>query len=117
MKKNIIQLSAGILIGIINGFLGAGGGIIAVPVLKKLGLEQKEAHANAVALILPLSLLSGILYITKNYVSINDAFSYIPTGLLGALIGAFFLKKISPFWLKKIFSLFMIYAGVRLLLR
>ena len=117
MKKNIIQLSFGFLIGVINGLLGAGGGMITVPVLKKMGLEQNDAHANAVAVILPLSLLSGILYISKGYVSVNDAFAYIPTGLLGALVGTFFLKKISPLLLKKVFSVFMIYAGIRLLLR
>ena len=65
MKNKIITLTFGFLIGIINGLLGAGGGMIAVPALKKLGMEQKDAHRNAVAVILPLSVLSAVLYILR----------------------------------------------------
>ena len=120
MKKtrlNITTAGFGLLIGAVNGLLGAGGGMIAVPLLKKMNLEQKEAHANAIAVILPISILSAILYLYKDYVNLSDALPYIPTGILGAVLGTYFLKKISPLWLKRIFGFFMIYAGVRLLLK
>ncbi len=116
-KSNLITAAAGLAIGIVNGLLGAGGGMLAVPMLKKMGLEQKAAHANAVALILPVSVLSAILYLSKNYVNLSDAIAYIPTGILGAILGTYFLKKISPLWLKRIFGIFMVYAGIRLLVR
>ena len=116
-KSIFIPAAAGLCIGIVNGLLGAGGGIIAVPLLKKLGLERKEAHANAVAVILPITVLSAVLYLLKGYVSLSDSLPYIPGGLAGALVGTYCLKKISPVWLKRIFGAFMIYAGVRLLLR
>ena len=115
-KKDLIALS-GIGIGFLNGLLGAGGGMIAVPILKRLSLSQKEAHANAVALILPITVLSAVLYLLNGYVTLKQSLIYIPTGIIGSLIGAFLLKKISPLWLKRIFSFFMIYAGVRLLLK
>jgi len=38
-------------------------------------------------------------------------------GVAGALLGTYCLKKISPLWLKRIFGAFMVYAGVRLLLK
>ena len=117
MKKSLVTLSSGFAIGVLNGLLGAGGGMIAVPILKKMGLDQKKAHENAVAVILPLSILSGALYIFKGYVTIGDAFAYIPTGLIGAVLGTIFMKKISSHWLKRIFGGFMVYAGVRLLLK
>ena len=120
MKKttsNITTAGFGFLIGAVNGLLGAGGGMIAVPLLKKAGLEQKEAHANAVAVILPISILSAVLYLYKDYVNLFDPLPYIPTGILGAVLGTYFLKKISPLWLKRIFGFFMIYAGMRLLLK
>lgn len=116
-KKNITTAAAGLLIGGINGLLGAGGGMIAVPMLKKAGLEQKEAHANAVAVILPISVLSAVLYVIKGYVNISDSLPYIPTGVVGSVLGTLILKKISPLWLKRIFGAFMVYAGVRLLLK
>lgn len=116
-KENLISAAAGLAIGAVNGLFGAGGGMLAVPFLKKLGFEQKSAHANAVAVILPISIISAVLYIYKDYVNLSDALIYMPTGVIGALIGAWILKKISPLWLKRIFGGFMVYAGVRLLLR
>lgn len=115
-NKKFLTIVLGLLIGIINGLLGAGGGMLAVPALKKLGLDQKDAHRNAVAVILPLTVFSSVLYLIDGRVSINDALIYIPGGLIGAILGTFLLKKISSKWLAVIFSLFMIYSGVRLLL-
>ncbi len=116
-KSTIKTAAAGLSVGVVNGLLGAGGGMLAVPILKKMGLEQKAAHANAVALILPISILSAILYLYKDYVNLSDAVTYIPSGVLGAVLGTYILKKISPLWLKRIFGFFMVYAGVRLLIR
>lgn len=104
-------------IGSVNGLFGAGGGMIAVPMLKSKGLSQKQAHKNAVAVILPLTVLSAIMYIIKGYVKPSSALIYIPTGVIGSLIGIKILEKISPKLLKGIFGGFMVYAGVRLLLR
>ena len=116
--KNFVTISLmGMLIGVVNGCFGAGGGMIAVPMLKKVGLDVKESHANAVALILPITLISGIVYIMKDYVKLSDAISFIPTGVLGAVLGTLALKKISPLWLKRIFGGFMVWAGLRLILR
>lgn len=105
------------LIGIVNGCFGAGGGMIAVPLLKKSGLNVKESHANAVAVILPITIISGAVYLMKDYVNLSDAIKFVPTGIIGSIIGTLVLKKISPFWLKKIFGGFMVWAGVRLILR
>lgn len=107
----------GIAIGVVNGVFGAGGGMIAVPLLKQNGLDQKSAHANAVAVILPITLISAILYLIKGSVSFADSLIYIPTGLIGSLIATFALQKFSNKLLQKIFSIFMIYAGVRLLIK
>lgn len=116
-SKNIKVVVSGLLIGVVNGLFGAGGGIVAVPILSKMGLEKKESHANAVAVILPISVLSAVLYFMKGYVAIPDALPYIPTGIIGALLGTYSLRKISPLWLKRIFGVFIIYAGVRLLMK
>ena len=115
--KKVLNLFFGLSIGFVNALLGAGGGMLAVPVLKKNGLSQKAAHINAVAVILPISILSAVLYIKNGYVTLADAYIYLPTGLLGALIGTFLMKKISSLWLKRIFGAFMVYAGVRLLVK
>lgn len=117
MNFKLLTGVGGFAIGIANSLFGAGGGIIAVPVLQKAGLSKKESHANAVAVILPISLLSALLYIMKGNVTIGEASPYILTGIIGSVLGTFILSRISPLWLKRIFGIFIIYAGIRLLLK
>ena len=113
----MLTVAGGLGVGLINGILGAGGGMIAVPVLKLAGLEQKQAHANAVALILPVSFLSAMLYISKGRVDLSDAMPYLGPGVIGAVLGTLILSRISSPALRKIFAVFMVWAGIRLLIR
>ena len=117
IKKLLKPTILGLGVGFINGVFGAGGGMLAVPILKSEGLSQKSAHANAVAVILPITVLSAVLYLVKGSVSLADSLAFLPTGLIGSVIAAFALQKFSNKWLQKIFAAFMIYAGVRLLLK
>lgn len=116
-KRNLSTVIYGLLIGTVNGLLGSGGGIVAVLALKRMGFDQKSAQQNAVAIILPITVFSAALYLIRGNVALSDAFAYIPTGILGAIIGSFIIKKISPKVLRVAFGIFMIYAGVRLLMR
>ena len=116
-KINFKALLLGVAVGLVNGVFGAGGGMLAVPILKSNGLNQKSAHANAVAVILPITVISTILYLIKGNVALSDSFSFIPTGLIGSVIATFMLQKFSNKLLQKIFAVFMIYAGIRLLIR
>ena len=116
-KETVFSAFSGFLIGAVNGLLGAGGGMLAVPMLKKSGMSQKQAHANAVAVILPISLVSAIAYIIKGNVSIGEAVPFMPSGVVGAIAATFLLKKISPIYLKIIFGGFMVWAGIRMLIK
>lgn len=116
--KKITLYAGGFLIGIINGLLGAGGGMLAVPLLSKFGgMDQRTAQANSVAVILPLTVFSAVMYILRGSVNIKDAIIFIPTGLLGAIIGTYLIKKIPNKILKKIFAVFMIWAGYRMIVK
>lgn len=84
-----------------------------MPILKKMGLPQKAAHKNAVAVILPITAISASLYLLSGRVRLLDAVPFIPLGLVGAVLGTVLMQKISSTFLKKIFALFMIWAGVR----
>lgn len=112
-KKFII----GFFIGLINSLLGACGGILSVAALKKEGLGQREAQANAVAIILPITIISSLFYIYNGYVDVNQAFIYIPGGIIGAITGGFLLPKIPQKILKKIFAVLVIWAGIRMITR
>ena len=103
--------------GFINGLIGAGGGTVAVPMLKRLGLEPKQAHAGSIAIIWPLSAISAALYLRAGEVRLTDALGYIPAGAVGAVIGAWLLGRLPDKWVRRVFAVFMIWAGVRLMLR
>ncbi len=113
-KKKLLSYLGSVGVGIVNGLLGAGGGMLAVPLLKSAGAEQKQAHASSIALILPLCIFSAILYLINGRVSISQSLGYMPAGAVGAVIGAWILGKISDKWLRRLFALFMIWAGVRM---
>ncbi len=116
-KKKYLYYSLGLLCGLVNGLLGAGGGMIAVPLLKKCGLDTKQSHANAVAVILPITLFSAVVYMLKGYVNLKDALIFMPFGVLGTIFATWLLKKISPVLLRAVFGGFMIWAGIRMLMR
>ena len=99
----------GLGIGLLGGFFGSGGGILAVALLQKQGLEPRRAHATSIAIILPLSLISLIVY------WLNGLPFFVPA-LLGSAAGAVLLKKIPVQLLKLIFAGLILYSGVRLLM-
>ena len=107
----------GTLIGIVNIMLGAGGGMLTVPFYKKLGLSQKQAQINAVATMLPISIVSAYVYLQNGDVKIDDTYVYLLPGLIGSIAGTFFIKRISNKVLSILFSGFMIWAGMRLLFK
>ncbi|MEG1887773.1 MAG: sulfite exporter TauE/SafE family protein [Oscillospiraceae bacterium] len=113
--KDLWLIIGGFCIGVINGLLGAGGGMLAVPLLKSVGLSTKEAHANSLVVILPLSIFSAILYLVYGRVALMDALPFIPAGLIGAFLGTVLLKKVPDAWIRRIFALFIIWAGVKIL--
>ena len=111
-----LKNSIGIFIGIINALLGSGGGLVTVPYLNKRGLPQQKAQATSVFVILPLTILSTLLYMKHNLFTLKEAWLFLPFGVAGAVLGGIFLKRIPANLLKIVFSLFMIYAGVRMLI-
>ncbi len=117
MKKYIGKISGGFAVGFVNALLGAGGGMLAVPILTKLEKNRKKAHSSSVAVIMPLSVLSAFLYLKSGDVTFGDALPFLPFGLVGAAVGTYLLKKISNKMLCRIFALLMIWAGIRLLLK
>ena len=116
-KENILSVLGGALVGILNGMLGAGGGMLVVPMLKKLGLQQTNAHATAVAVIFPLSMLSAAAYLLLGHYELGQAAGYLLPGAAGALAGGLLLSKIPAKWLRKIFACFMVWAGIRMVMR
>ena len=107
----------GALIGVINGFFGGGGGMVVVPLLNKMfGLEQKKAQATALFVILPISLVSTIVYMSYNSIAFSSGWPVILGIVAGGVVGAKFLNKLNNKVVKYIFVFFMLLGGVGMLI-
>lgn len=112
----IIKLtSIGIITGILNGLFGSGGGTVVVPALNIImQSEVHKSHATAIAVILPLTVVSTVIYILHGITDWPLTIKVGTGSIIGGYIGASILNKIKPSLLKKIFGLFMIAASVRM---
>ena len=109
----VFILLVGAIIGFINGFFGGGGGMICVPLLTTmLKLPEKVAHATTILIILPMSIFSLFVYCFKASFDFSIIAPIIIGFVLGGIIGAIALKKISNNILKLIFDLIILIAGV-----
>lgn len=115
-KGSIIKIIAiGIITGFFNGLFGSGGGTIAVPAMVfLLGVKEQSAHATAIAVILPLSIISAFIYYKSNYVNWSLTGIVSLGGMIGGYIGAKILNKFSENTLRKIFGVSMIAAAIRM---
>jgi hypothetical protein len=113
MKHIII----GLVTGVVNGLFGSGGGTMLVPCLERvMKIKPQKAHATAIAVILPLSIVSAILYISRLSVDIKSLTAVCLGGIIGGLSGAKLLGKISARYLHIVFGACMILGAVRMLL-
>ena len=115
-RKTTAYLAGGALTGLANGLFGGGGGMVAVPFLEKAaGYPPQNAHATAIAVILPASLVSGVVYLFGGLIRLTVL---IPVAL-GVAAGGFFGAKLLPFLPEKtvslLFALFMLAAGLRMI--
>ncbi len=113
-RGNFTRVFCGAAVGAANSLFGGGGGMIAVPLLQKTGMEEKSAHATAILLILPVSLLSFFFYALYGFC---DFSVLIPTAIgvtAGGAIGAKLLGKLPVRTVGLVFSLLQFLAGVSL---
>ena len=115
MKKtrfgNLQEIAFGVAVGLASSLFGGGGGMLAVPLLEQTGLQTRAAHATAILLILPVSLLAFILYVFRGYADFNVL---IPTAIgvtAGGFLGAIFLKKLPEKKVALTFAVLQAFAG------
>ena len=108
---------AGAGAGGVNGLFGGGGGMVLIPVLSRQGrLEDRQLFATSVAVILPICAVSAAVYLFRGGVPLVAAVPYLVGGALGGILGGKTYGKVSTVWLRRLFSAFVLYGGVRYLL-
>lgn len=107
-------LLIGIITGITNGIIGSGSGLIALPLIK-LKEDEKRAHAYTVITVLSSTIISTIIYLLKGKVSIENSYNFVIGGLLAAPLGVILLENIKDKILKKVFAIFLIFCGIKMI--
>ncbi len=111
----------GALAGVANGLLGAGGGIIVVAALSRVMGDsfgdKNDIFATALCVMLPLSLLSCSIYLTRGHVALTGLGTIIPPAVVGGAVGGLLLGRLKAAFVKKMFSALVILSGILLIVR
>lgn len=109
------QVIIGLLSGVLNGLFGAGGGSAVVPAMEYfLKMEEKRAHATAIAIILVMSVVSAFVYVRAGHFDFGLWVPVTIGGVAGGLVGAKALSKIPKRWLNILFGAVIIVTALKM---
>ena len=103
--------------GLVNGLLGAGGGMILIPLLSILVKPEEDAlFPCSVSIMLPVCLIS-LAMTAINSVSLpwQQAMPYLLGSAFGGIIAGLLAKKIPTLYLHKGLGILIIWGGIRYL--
>ncbi len=114
-NKGMRAILLGFFAGLLNGLLGAGGGIILVrgaeKVLPREYHDGRDIFANALSVMLPLSAVSAIAYVIRGSVSGVDFTPFILPAVIGGVSGGMLLAVIDTRLLRFVFSALVVWSG------
>ncbi len=119
-KNFILTASIGVAAGFVNGFLGAGSGIILLWMLHKANPSAvpeatRDNFGSVVGIVLLLSTVSAVMYSDNGMVDAGSLFVFIPSGIVGGLLGAHITDRINTQILKLTFSVIIVIAGINMI--
>ena len=107
---------AGLCAGMVNGLLGAGGGMVLVPLLTKItDLEDNQVFPASVSIILPISFVSLFFAWQASPPNWMTALPYLLGSSAGGIAAGLFGKRIPVKWLHRILGILILWGGVRYL--
>lgn len=115
--ENLKKALIGITAGIICGLFASGGGLILVPAfIYLLGIEDKKARGTAVLCILPMVITSSIFYYKDKFINWQIGIMCAIGGIVGGIIGAKLLKKMKTKYIRILFTCFLLYVSIKILI-
>jgi uncharacterized membrane protein YfcA len=120
-KKLMWAILTGVAAGFLNGFLGAGSGVVLMFAIAALNPDKSEEaardnFATVVACVLPLCIVSIIIYIMQGAASGALVGRFALPGVIGGIIGAFLTDRMNTKILRFVFSVIVMIAGINMML-
>ena len=121
-KRTILTIFALIAVGagagLVNGLLGAGGGILIIyglnALLKSSTVDRRSIFATAIAVILPLSALSALQYLRQGSLDTALLTWLVLPAIVGGAVGGFLLRRLSLKVLSRLFAAVVLISGIML---
>ena len=123
-KKDALVLllffAGGLCAGFLNGFLGAGGGIILMYLLNSRSRGGSEASvrdnfASVVAIVMIISIVSAVSYSKRGAVNVEALIPVVIPGMIGGVIGAWLTDRLNVRLLKIVFGVILIIGGINMI--
>ena len=113
--KKTRSLIAGGAAGAVNGLVGAGGGMVLVPMLSgNTDFSESEVFSSSVLIILPICLVS--LGISTGFrLPWAQAWPFLAGGIPGGILAALIGKRIPLVWLHRFLGIMICYGGIKYL--
>ena len=115
-KEKFGMYLAGFCAGAVNGLLGAGGGMLLVPLLTKFtSLPPEEIFPSSVSVILPVCMVSALITALHGQIDLTAALPYLAGSFAGGILAGLWGKKIPVLWLHRALGIMILWGGVRYL--
>lgn len=116
MKSMIMMVLCGTIAGAVNGLLGAGGGMILVPLLVSLtDIKESAIFSTSVSIILPICIVSLLLSWNNVPIDWSETSLYLLGSAIGGVLAGKFGQKLPILWLHRFLGALIIWGGVRYL--
>jgi len=116
MKQYLGAGLSGLCAGILNGLVGAGGGMVLVPLMSLLtDLPQQQLFPCSVAILFPVCIVSLLFAEGWDVFSFGQALPYLIGSLIGGVGAGLWGKRIPVLWLHRILGVLILWGGIRYL--
>lgn len=110
----VALIGIGLIAGYLSGLFGVGGGVVVVPLLMLLGVDQRLAAGTSTAAILPTAIVGAISYGVTGHVDWIAAALIAVGVVVGAQLGTWLLARLPRDILFWSFLAFLAVVGVSL---
>ncbi len=117
MQKSKLSITlAGLCAGAVNGLIGAGGGMVLVPLLTGIKeLDEDEVFPASVSIILPACVVSLLFSPDWSAFSQGSIWGLLAGSALGGVAAGLWGRHVPTLWLHRALGILILWGGIRYL--